>query len=151
MSNQQVVTFASATLTYGTNVLDLTDGYGKDMWGDAKYGQPGENKRLWLNVLVTTTFTSSTSAAKFKVGLYTGTSESAPQTKLFETGWITKGSSSPNLVAGQYLVRMPLPAIGMQRYLAVGYTSGVTKFSAGKVDAWIGLSSESPLLAGTKL
>jgi hypothetical protein len=112
-----------------TNVIDLGAGY--DAFGTASgLSNPGEGDQLWLNVVVTTAFTSG-GAATLTVALNHSTDNSS-WTVVLQTPAIALAT----LVAGYQIIRMPLPA-NLNRYLKMIYTIGTAVMTAGAVSAWI--------------
>lgn len=134
MSDGQAITAVGAA--YSTDEVNL--GACKDAWGTSIDSDPGEGGGLWLNVMVTTAFTSGTSTATLKAELVHGAA-TAPTTVLLSGAAIAVGS----LTAGAYLLRAKLPP-GLDQYTRIKYTVAGSAMTAGAVDAFISKGTESP-------
>lgn len=127
------ITMAGGTSLLST-VLDLGIGY--DTWGNSKTPDIGEGGDLWLNVKVATTITPT--AAYPLLYLYTHT-----------TAVVTSGTELAHKTleatptAGNSVWRLKLPAGTISRYLGLNFLASATAVTAGALDAWIGLDSES--------
>jgi hypothetical protein len=145
MDNLSFITTASLSLAT-SNVINLGTGY--NCWGDTKYNDIGEGGDLWLNIRVGGT-TIAPAGCVFTLYLVTA---SAAATCLLGT---TTGGVAGTILAqktitgqvhttGKTLWRVKVPAsTEMSQYLALFMNNSATAITAGTVDAWIGLDSES--------
>jgi hypothetical protein len=137
----------SASVSLATfNVINLGTGY--NCWTDTIYNNIGEGGDLWLNVRVGGTSILPV-ASVFTLYLVTA---SAAATCLLGTvlGGVAGTILAQKTITGQAhttgktLWRVKIPAsTEMSQYLALYMVNSATAITAGTVDAWIGLDSES--------
>ena len=126
----------SSGTTDSTNTISI--GTGLDAFGDSIELDPGAQGDIWLNVLVTTDFATTGSTTTLSVALHDAGGA------ILTSSTITCGDSCENLTAGTRIWRTTIPAgTDVNTPLKLVYTITNTDFSAGKVDAWLGLDSES--------
>jgi hypothetical protein len=130
-SDGQTLTTASAIDS--ENVIKL--GHGTDAFGNAKDFDLGSMGEIFITVRCVTAFTMTTSTGTITCKLYKGSTES-PATLVATGPAVTKPS------AGTAIWRIAIPAGDLDDYLKLTYTLS-TAASAGAVDAWIGLDSET--------
>ncbi len=128
-SEDQAIT--SVGTAGSTNIINFGSGY--DGFWDAKIADYGKTGDLFLNVRVTTTFTAGATTATLKFTLQDSTTGA---TGSWRTVFDGRAITQPNLDAGVYLYRGPVPA-SMRQYVRVLYTAGTTAFTAGKVSSWL--------------
>lgn len=133
LSDGQALT--SVGSVYSTNQIDL--GALKNAWGSSINSDPGRGGDLWLNVLVTTAFTSATSTANLKAELVHGAS-TAPTTVALSGAAKVVAS----LGAGKYLLQTKLP-VGLSRWARLKFTVAGSAMLTGAVTAWIGPHTET--------
>jgi len=132
--DQALTTTGSAN---STNIVDLGAGY--DAFGSAASANPGQAaKPLWLNVRVGTAFASAGSAT-LTVALQHCATVGGTYT---QANIATPAIGKASLVAGYNILSVPLP-VNLNRYLKLVYTVGTADMTAGTVNAWIGMDSES--------
>lgn len=96
-------------------------------------GGAGDGNRLFLEIKVKTTFTS-TGSSTLVGALQTDDADTfGSATTLLTTPTIAKAT----LVAG-YRARFPLPPGAYEDYLRVNWTVGTADFTSGNLDCWIG-------------
>lgn len=125
---------ATSALEIG-DVLDL--GLGKDAWDQSITPDIGEAGDLWVNVRVATAFGTGTTAT---LDLYTHTTATVESGTKLITASIAASSA-----AGKSIIRQKVPAGTISRYLGFYLTVGASAVTAGALDGWIGLDSESEL------
>jgi hypothetical protein len=151
---QSIAGVASYSLA-STNVINLGTGY--NCWDDTKYNDLGEPRDLVLNVQVATDFApvSLSPTAAFTIYLKTATSAAVARTAAGTTvrSWAFPGSAlTGSLVAGQQLLREKIPSTynvdgietPLSQYLALWFLNCATIITAGALDAWVGMDSETP-------
>lgn len=137
LSNGQALTTVASSSS--TNLIDL--GAGKDFWGTTNYSHPGQTASMWLNVVVSTTFTGSATTATLQCRLLGGLA-TTPATVLLSNAAKRVSTANKTLNAGKSVWQIALPRFESNvRYIAVRYIVGTTTFSAGAVDAWISLDA----------
>jgi hypothetical protein len=135
-----VVADASATIAT-SNVINLGTGY--NCWGDTKYNDIGEGGDLWLNVAVATTMTPAAVGLTFDLHAASSASAALLNGASDIASWTWK-SYAVSAVAGTSLVRAKIPpSPSSLQYLALYITNAATAITAGAIDAWISLDSES--------
>ena len=138
LSDAQAITTLASTAS--SNVIDQY--IGKDFYGTAQSNVPGIGGNLWLNVWVDTAFTNGTpSVGTLTAKLVHCATEGGTYTG---TGIASAAVVGSSLVAGYKLLRVKLPP-GLSRYIAVRYVTATSGWTAGKVNAWVGLDTESIL------
>lgn len=93
----------------------------------------GEGRPLWVNVVVDTTYAGGT-APTLQVALQDSADDST-YADLLKSEAYAKASC----VAGFVLMSVPLPA-EHKRYLRIAQIIGTSAFTAGAINAWIGLA-----------
>lgn len=138
-------TSASASLAT-SNVINLGTGYNE--WGDTAYNNIGEGGDIWFNVRVATTITP----ALCVFTLYLVTASAAATCLLGTTTGGTAGTriyeqtiTGQAHTAGTTLVRVKVPAKAFQQYCALYLNNSATAITAGALDAWLSLDSESEM------
>ena len=117
-SDDQVVTNASAV---STNIIDM-------QLADLNMGA---GEPIWLNIRIGTAFAGGTSLV---FGLY---SHSAVEVGSGTLLWATPAITDATMVAGYWIMRMPLPDdVDRERYIGLYYTTSGTH-SAGTINAWL--------------
>lgn len=134
MDATSIIQNAAASVT--SDISDLGTGY--TAFDVAETPDIGEGGDLWLNVRVATAMTPATTG--LVLTLYTHTSPSIA----LGTALAAKTISSAQ-AAGVSLWRQKIPAGTISRYLGMTALCNATTCTAGAIDAWIGLDSESEL------
>lgn len=116
--------------------LDLGIGY--DGWGQSRTPDIGEGGDLYLNVRMAGTTALAPATHTGTLYLYTHTATTVKSGTLLATKAVAASSAG-----GTSLWRLKIPAGTVQRYLGLVYTANATTCTAGALDAWIGLDSES--------
>lgn len=129
-------TLATVSTIASTN--DVRLGAGTDFFGTAVADDPAKSGRLWLNVVVDTTFVSA-GAATLLVAFQDSLSTTAAS---FATVWTSETWAEALLVAGARLVQMQLPGT-LREYVRLNYTLGGSLCTAGAINAWVGLEGYS--------
>jgi hypothetical protein len=138
-----------------TNSINLGTGY--NCWDDTKYNDLGEPKDLVLNVQVATDFAPVSLSATAAITIYLKTATSAAVAKTVSgttvRSWAFAGSAlTGSLVAGQQLLREKIPSTynvngvetPLSQYIGLWFANCATAITAGAIDAWIGMDSETP-------
>jgi hypothetical protein len=131
-----------------SNVLNLGTGY--NCWADTKYNDIGEGGDLWLNIRVGGT-TILPAACVFTIYLVTDSTAANCLLGRDTTSGLPLGSilaqktiTSMSHTTGKTLWRVKVPAsTEMEQFLALYIVNSATAITAGTVNAWIGLDSES--------
>lgn len=133
-----------------TNTINLGSGY--NCWGDAIGNNIGEGGDLWLNVRL------PTAVAPVSVGMLISliTGDTAAETVTFwnaaTVAFWSFMVADPKSKTGKTLIRYKIPpgydnGLGVYTplgaFLNLNFTNLGTVCTAGNVDAWIGLDSES--------
>jgi hypothetical protein len=154
LSDAQSVAGVSSYSLASTNAINLGTGY--NCWDDTKYNDLGEPKDIYLNVQIATTFApDDLGSTAFTIYLKTATTAAVARTAAGTTvrSWVFGGSSlTGSLVAGQQLLRERIPSTynvngietPLSQYLALWFLNCATIITAGALDAWVGMDSETP-------
>ncbi len=132
----------AAAATVGSDYIDLGTGY--DTWDQTQTPNIGEGGELYLNVRVATAL-SQTGGANvtplLKLTLFTysvaGDMEGLGSTLIYREMTLAQ------TVVGSAIIRAKIPAGECKRYLQLMSQVGKTTVSAGALDAWVSLDSES--------
>lgn len=115
--------------------IDL--GAQRDFYDSAKTPDIGEGGNLWLTVKVTTTLVGASSVVTF--ALYHHTAAAVASGAALITS-----ADVGEATAGTTVIRQKLPAGTINRYLGICLTVASANQTAGVVDAWISVDSETP-------
>jgi len=142
----------SVGTTVSTDIFKV-QGAGVDPWGNAVVADIGEAGKLWINVMVTTSFTTA-SAQYGKLQIHLQGSPSATAGSFVTVRELMPATNMASLTTsttagteGSALVRMPWPAdldAATYDHWRLLYTISGTPFNAGAVSAWTGMDSETP-------
>jgi hypothetical protein len=125
--------------TVSSEVLDLGTGYNE--WGVANTPNIGEGGDLYLNIRVATLIEAAGGSTPFATcKLWTHTTATVASGTLLLTQVIGTAAA-----AGVDVLRAKIPAGTISRYLGLVTTVGAVTITAGALDAWIGMDTESPL------
>lgn len=115
-----------------TNVIDI----------GGTYIPIGPGTPLYLNIRINTAFVSGGTDTTWRFKFETGAATTLG-TVIYETDAIAEAA----LIAGYWVVRMPIPYNTIAKYIGCNYenVSGDEVCDTGKVDAWISLDAQSTL------
>ena len=116
--------------------IDL--GAQRDFYDGAKTPDIGEGGNLWWNCYLTTSVASSASPV-ITIALYHHTTASVASGAALITG-----ASVLEVAAGKMIARTKLPAGTINRYLGTVVTIASAAITAGAIDSWISMDSETP-------
>ena len=144
LSDGQALVSSSAETEVSTNVirLDALAATMKDAWGTEISPDIGEgNNGLVVNVQIASGFSDSNS---FKAKIYHHTTSTFSAGTLMGTlSFGSSGATNPaNVTTTQANFR--LPAGSMDNYIGIQYSHVTGANGTGKVDAWLGLDTQTP-------
>ena len=116
--------------------IDL--GAQRDFYDGAKTPDIGEGGNLWWNCYLTTSVVSSASPV-ITIALYHHTTASVASGAALITG-----ATVLEEAAGKMIARTKLPAGTINRYLGTVVTIASAAITAGAIDSWISMDSETP-------
>lgn len=110
-------------------------------WGTERTPDIGEGGALWVNARVATAIAGAGGSNPYAtLNVYTHTASNIGSGTLL----ITKAISTA-AAAGTTVLRQKLPAGTISRYLGCEVLIGATTLTAGALDVWVSLDSESEL------
>jgi hypothetical protein len=141
---------AVAATKASTNTINLGSGY--NCWNDAIGNNIGEGGDLWLNVRLPTAIAPVSTC--HRISLMTGDTAASCVTfwNAATVAFWSFMASDPKSKTGKTLIRYKIPpgyddGLGVYQplgaFLALNFQNMGTTCTAGNVDAWIGLDSES--------
>ena len=130
-----IVGSSAAAALYG-DYIDF--GAQRDFYDTALTPNPGEGGNLWWNCKVTTAIAGA--GSKVTVALYHHTAAGVASGAALATGTVTSAATA----AGTVLARVKIPAGTINRYVGTVVTIASAAISAGAIDSWISVDSETP-------
>jgi hypothetical protein len=142
---------AGATaIIVGTNYLNLGSGYNE--WGDTKYN-PFGRVPMWLTIVCTTATAPLGVSVRFDLMTNSSAAASGDTVCSFYASSTTTPAATGGfpMIAGHTLVSAPVPTgyylsgvwYNLKQYLYLSMQNYGTAITAGNIDAWISLDSET--------
>lgn len=136
MCDGTAVTGSPAAAALKGDYIDF--GAQRDYYDTAETPDVGEGGNLWWTAKVTTAIAGASSVVT--VALYSHTTAAVASGSALLTATATAGATAN----GTTLIRAKLPAGTINRYVGTVVTIASAAVSAGAIDSWISIDSETP-------